>query len=90
MHKCRAKNFTLENEIECMKLELAEKEQLKGQVKTAAAATAAATIIITTTTTTTTTTTVTTITTTKKRKKRNYFIFSGTNLSLIPLLRSKS
>ena len=82
MHKCRAKNFTLENEIECMKLELAEKEQLKVQVKTAAAA---ATIIIIITT-----TTVTTITTTKKRKKRNYFIFSGTNLSLIPLLRSKS
>ena len=85
MHKCRAKNFTLENEIECMKLELAEKEQLKVQVKTAAAAAAAATIIIIITT-----TTVTTITTTKKRKKRNYFIFSGTNLSLIPLLRSKS
>ena len=86
MHKCRAKNFTLENEIECMKLELAEKEQLKVQVKTAAAAT----IIIITTTTTTTTTVTTITTTTKKRKKRNYFIFSGTNLSLIPLLRSKS
>ena len=88
MHKCRAKNFTLENEIECMKLELAEKEQLKVQVKTAAAA--AATTTTTTITTTTTTVTTITTTTTTTTKKRNYVIFSCTNLSLIPLLRSKS